>query len=100
MRKLRIEILVGRKLLLASLTMLLLGVYLIGDGIGSIIIYNQQRLIEHVPRLMRALVGGFIIFYVLGVSLTWDIVKKYWWLLTIVVASAILTCSLIYIITM
>jgi len=100
MKKLRIEILRGRRLLLVSLVMLFLGLYLIGDGIGSIIIYNQQRLIEHIPRLMRALVGGFIIFYVLGVSLTWRIIKKYWWLLIIVVASAILTSYIIYVITM
>jgi hypothetical protein len=100
MKKLRVEKLRGRKLLLVSLVMLFLGLYLIGDGIGSIIIYSQQRLIEHVPRLMRATVGGFIIFYVLGVSLTWEIVKKYWWLLIIVVLSAILASYLIYVITM
>jgi cell division protein FtsW (lipid II flippase) len=100
MRKLRIEILRGRKLLLVSLVMLFLGLYLIGDGVGSIIIYNQQSSIEHVPRLMRAAVGGFIIFYVLGVSLTWDIIKKYWWLLIIVVVLAILTSYLIYVITL
>ena len=100
MRKLRIEKFSDSKLLLVSLVMLFLGMYLIGDGIGSIIIYNQQRPIEHVPRLMRTSVGFFIIFYVLGVSLTWDIVKKYWWLLIIVVASSILASYLIYVITM
>jgi len=100
MTKLRIEKFSDSKLLLVSLVMLFLGLYLIGDGIGSIIIYNQQRSIEHIPRLMRASVGGFIIFYVIGMSLTWNIAKRYWWLLIIIVVSAILTSYLIYVITM
>jgi cell division protein FtsW (lipid II flippase) len=100
MRKINNETFIDRKLTFISLVMLFFGLYLIGDGVGSIIIYNQQRIIEHVPRLIRVLVGCFIIFYVLSIPLTKSIIKKYWWLLIIVVASAILASYLIYIITM
>lgn len=37
-----------------NLVLGLLGCWLIIDGIGSIIIYKKQSLIEHIPRLVRA----------------------------------------------
>jgi len=40
---------------------LICGCYAVGDGVGSIILYWNQMLLEHLPRLTRAGIGAFIV---------------------------------------
>lgn len=47
--------------LLWFLGFLLCGCWGVGDGIGSIILYWNQMLLEHLPRLTRSGAGAFII---------------------------------------
>ncbi len=42
--------------------MILFSLYIICDGIGSILIYNHQTFIEHVPRTIRTIIGLMILF--------------------------------------
>lgn len=44
------------------------GLWNIGDGIGSIIIYRKQTLKEQVPRVVRVIVGGLILslYFLIG----------------------------------
>jgi len=38
----------------------LIGVYLVADGIFSIIVYRKEPVREHLPRIARALMGAYI----------------------------------------
>ena len=45
----------------SGLLFTIIGLYLVIDGIGSIIVYIKQSWIEHVPRLARALAGALVL---------------------------------------
>jgi len=40
----------------------ILGVILLIDGIGSMVVFHDQDPINHVPRLIRALIGLVLLF--------------------------------------
>jgi len=41
----------------------LIGAWLVIDGIGSIILYEKQSMIEHLLRIVRALSGAALALY-------------------------------------
>ncbi len=49
------------------------GLYLIGDGVRSIVQFRDQSIVEHLPRLIRISLGIFIFFtsFIPGVVLLW-----------------------------
>jgi len=51
----------------------IVGLYLIGDGVRSVVKFRDQSIIDHTPRLIRILLGLFILFsnFIPGIVVLW-----------------------------